>query len=420
MSNDDRQLGRRYRLDQPDGTWWELGWDRPLGTFYAQHFDSIPYDPFTADNLLDWHGTNLGELSTVDVLATRLPFDVPDAVSQELTRDADAFPHVADPPFLDAATRLLSALDNGTMDDRRARAETEHVDAGQRWTLPAAPLADALERLRADPYLAAYDTTSFAQGLGLDPELAADVLADRRNDVTVEEIDDVCEALRCSPYDIWPPEDARGILHAYGPERWPRYIEPLGDGRSLPAATEFVRRRVEQQAAALVTITTDDDPANTRLIVTRYQQTDVLAVDADGRTAVVADRTRPAAPDVDYHFAFRALGEPKPLDVAISPSSFADGCPPGHDVHPRLVAVADALDRDRPGAELICFTDPTTGAEQWLGRETPFDPWQTWDDPRTYYPGDPSDVLDDIFEINPVGVASMRPDDHDLALSLDL
>jgi hypothetical protein len=422
VSNDDRPLGRRYRLDQPDGTWWELGWDRPLGTFYAQHFDSIPYDPFTADNLLDWHGTNLGELSTVDALARRLPFDVPDAVSQELARDADAFPHVVDPPYLHAATALLDHLDSGAIDEQLAPFENERTGHDQHWTLPAPPLADALEKLRADPYLAAHDTPSFALGLGLDPDLAADVLSGRRDDVTIEEIAEVCEALRCSPYEIWPPEHASGILHAYGPERWPRYIEPLDDGRSLASATEFVRRRVEQQAAAVVTIAPTHEPATTRLVITRYRQTDVLAIDADGRATVVGDATQPAAPGVDYHFAFRSLGEPEPLDVHLSPSSFAAGCPAGQDAHPRLVSVAAGLDRESPGADLIRFADPASGAEQWLGRETPFDPWQTWDDPRLYYPGDPSDVLDHrtIAAIDLRAVAPATPDAPTVeALSLD-
>src|ERR671911_269829 len=31
----DRPMGTRYRIDLADSTWWELGWDKPLGTFFA-------------------------------------------------------------------------------------------------------------------------------------------------------------------------------------------------------------------------------------------------------------------------------------------------------------------------------------------------------------------------------------------------
>ena len=60
-----------------------------------------------------------------------------------------------------------------------------------------------------------------------------------------------------------------------------------------------------------------------------------------------------------------------------------------------LIDVADRLERAGRDADMLRFRDPTTGAEQWLGRDTPFDTWQTWDDPRRYYPGDPTDVLDE-------------------------
>ena len=81
--------------------------------------------------------------------------------------------------------------------------------------------------------------------------------------------------------------------------------------------------------------------------------------------------------------------------VGLSPAEFAAGCPAGHDATPALVDMANRLDRVRPGTDMFRFTDPGTEAEQWIGRDTPFDPWQTWDDPRRYYPGDPADVLDE-------------------------
>lgn len=72
-------------------------------------------------------------------------------------------------------------------------------------------------------------------------------------DLSVEQAAEVCEALRCSPYDFWGAERARTILDVYGPERWPRYIEPLDDGRQIAGSDEFLRRRIDQQANAAVT-----------------------------------------------------------------------------------------------------------------------------------------------------------------------
>ena len=149
--------------------------------------------------------------------------------------------------------------------------------------------------------------------------------------------------------------------------------------------------------------------------------TDILAIDAGGRTTVVTDRTQPAALGVDYHFAFRPLDQPELIEAPITSAAFAAGCPPGHDADPGLVAAVDLLERGRAGADLVRFSDPATGAEQWLGRETPFDPWQTWDDPRTYYPGDPADILHDpdMGGVDPVA-ALPDDDEHSLALSFDL
>jgi hypothetical protein len=127
--------------------------------------------------------------------------------------------------------------------------------------------------------------------------------------------------------------------------------------------------------------------------VTRFRQTAVLAVDEQGRSVRVTDTLQPADPSTEYHFSFQRLGEPQKIVLPITAGEFAAGCPAGHDVAPALADAASDLERRRPGADMLRFTDPVAGTEQWLGRETPFDPWQSWDDPRTYYPGDPSDVL---------------------------
>lgn len=94
----ERPLGTRYRLNQPDGTWWELGWDRPLGTFYAQH---LADDVVDDEDLLAWQGTSLGELPTVDALAARLPIAIPEQiVGRPSARRRSPPAHVAEPLFL--------------------------------------------------------------------------------------------------------------------------------------------------------------------------------------------------------------------------------------------------------------------------------------------------------------------------------
>jgi hypothetical protein len=376
---DERPLGARYRIDQPDGSWWELGWDRPLGTFYAQHWSPEPYDPFTPDEPLAWHGTDLAELTTVASLAATIGVPIPDGISDSLQRDALAYPHTIDPPFLGAARAFRDAVT---------------VSAPARTTLPAEPVAQVLSNLRRDPYLAAENLAAFAHGLGIDADLARHIVDGTLRDLDVDQIANVCEGLRCSPYDLWGAQMGREILDVYGPERWPRHIEPLDDGRALEVDDTFIRRRVEQQTADVVQVEVPS-PSAVQLEVTLFRQSAVLAVDEHGATERVTDALQPADPSREYHFAFQRIGAPERMTVRLSPAEFAAGCPAGHDATPTLVDVADGLERGGLNADMLRFRDPATGAEQWLGRDTPFDAWQSWDDPRHYYPGDPTDVLDE-------------------------
>jgi hypothetical protein len=394
----DRPLGARYRIDQPDGSWWELGWDRPLGTYYAQHWSPEPYDPFTPDEPLAWHGTDLDEITTVASLAATTGVVIPDDIAQELHQDAQANPHTIDPPFLGAA-----------------RAFRDAALPPPRTTLPAEPVANVLAALRRDPYLAAENLTAFAHGLGLDTDLARNVVDGTVSDLDVDQIAHVCEALRCSPYDLWGAELGREILDVYGPERWPRHIEPLEAGRAVELDDTFIRRRVEQQAADTLHI--DAPTATVELEVTRFRQNAVLAVDEHGTTERVTDTLQPADPSREYHFAFQRIGEPETITARLSDADFAAGCPAGHDATPTLVDIADRLERDGLDADMIRFRDPTTGAEQWLGRDTPFDAWQSWDDPRRYYPGDPADVLDERHLDLATATLPLTPDDA--AVELD-
>lgn len=327
----DRPLGIRYRLDQPDGTWWEVGWDRPLGTFYAQHYSPVPYDPHTLPDLLAWHGTDLRELPTVEALAVHVTTSIPADIAKELVLDATAHPNLGDPPFLSAARHLLAALDPAT---------TTHP-----------------ERVSA-----------------------------------------LCEAVQSQPPDVWGSELDRQILHSSDPERWPEAIKAdLNEGEiGDQVNSDPIDRHGNAIATANQATPSPTLPETTALHVTKYRQIGVLAVDATGAVSRIDDVDQPADPAVEYHFAFRQLGNPDLVEVDLSGDAFARGCPPGHDIEPKLGPLLDQLDRIDLPPDLIRLIDPATGAEQWLGRETPFDPWQTWDDPRGYYPGDPSHVLDTV------------------------
>lgn len=269
----------------------------------------------------------------------------------------------------------VDELPDGSLFDRTGG------ESGLGQARPAAPLAHALTTLRAHSYMSDGDVPTFAGGLGLDPDLTRSVLAGEREMLTGDEVVSVCEALGCSPSDLW--EEGQALA-----------TEPPQAGPEL----EFVRRRLDQQVEEMVSVTgttplppTTGEPVS--LEVTRYRQGDVLAIDATGHRFRVLDPDQPAQPGAEYHFTFHRLGDPETVTAPLTAAAFAEGCPPGRDVEPRLASLADNL--DGPGADMVRFRDPDTGFEQWIGRETPFDAWQTWDDPRLYYPGDPADVLDD-------------------------
>ena len=231
------------------------------------------------------------------------------------------------------------------------------------------------------------DVATFARGLGLDPELTRTVLAGEREELSGDEIVSVCNALGCSPSDLWEAGGHARIID--GPD------QPEGD-----PDLEFIRRRLDQQLEEVVSHSgaapqqrgTTAEPVT--LEITRYRQGDVVAIDSTGRHFRITDPDQPVEPGTDYHFTFRRLGATETVTAPLTASAFADGCPPGQDVEPRLASLADGL--DGPDADMVRFRDPVTGDEQWIGRETPFDAWQSWDDPRMYYPGDPADILDDL------------------------
>jgi hypothetical protein len=416
-STSDRRLGARYRLEEPDGSWWELGWDRPLGTFYAQHYR---LDPEGHEQIVTDLGNGLSEIPTADRLAPQIGRPVPNDIARELAADAAAFAFVA-PPRAMAAPHMLVLTpdpDNGAIsaaqlaaweaslrrweDNLTGWAQSLYAQQGiePRWSLPAAPATDALRNLQA--IAGDNDVATFATGLGVERRLVEDLLAGKLTELDVHQIGQVCDGLHCSPYDLWGPEQARTVLHAYGPEHWPRYIEPLDEVRTPSTAEQFVQRRLEAQAADQLRVT--DPPTHphspqpdTQQIgesATCYRRVALLASEPNGVTRVVTDASD-ASPDADYHFAFRQVTEPRPLTAPEDVEPVASPPPTGWDVNPRLAAVADRFRAQPwlPVVDLVRFIGPG-GTEAWLGWDPAREAWEEWDDPRRYYPGPPSDVLD--------------------------
>jgi len=262
-----------------------------------------------------------------------------------------------------------------------------------------------------EPGFSTSEVEEFARGINIDPTFTDRLLTGRIAELRVDQIGMVCEALHCSPYDLWGPDLARTILHAYGPERWPRHIEPLDADRTVRTTDDaFLRRRLDARAAEMAgpiaavvagtsaveeTREQDEEHPAATYELTCYRRVAVLAVSPDG-IAVVRDPMAAPDPGVEYHFSFRQVAEPQVATLPLGASAFATGPLPGFDTAPELATAAEDLRRQPwlAETELVRIADSSTGAEQWLGWDSDARSWQTWDDPRTYYPGDPTDVLD--------------------------
>lgn len=245
----------------------------------------------------------------------------------------------------------------------------------------------------------------------------------------VGQVAEVCEALRCTPEDVWGPALSRQIVHAYGPADWPHPSEPiLGPGVATDAHA-LIARQGRSTAFDVVAMSDVRDAgpghpgdAESRMVrgerlavlATCYSQVGVLAVDATGKAAAVDDLQARPDPNVEYHCQFRQATKPEAMAVAIDDQRFLSGPGAGRDSEPVLAAAATDL---RNAAwpvpiDMVRFTAVDGGVEQWLGWEDRTASWQTWDDPRPYYAGDPSDVLD------PAGLTDPRGS-CDLQLSLE-
>ncbi|HET7486659.1 MAG TPA: hypothetical protein VFJ85_01935 [Acidimicrobiales bacterium] len=89
MHDDARPEGARYEVDDDDGSWWELGWDAPLATFYAQHWGA-PDDG--GEPVSDWHGRIWAEHPDLDSLEEALGWVLPADVRADLEDDRAAWP----------------------------------------------------------------------------------------------------------------------------------------------------------------------------------------------------------------------------------------------------------------------------------------------------------------------------------------
>jgi hypothetical protein len=111
-------------------------------------------------------------------------------------------------------------------------------------------------------------------------------------------------------------------------------------------------------------------------------------------------------PDVEaYHFKFRQVTEPRDV-LLYPPTGIGEPAPASHDADPTLANTAESF-RNLPWlpeVDLVRFVDGT-GRQEWLGRNPDAGTWETWDDPRTDYPGDPTDVLDPAGFTDPADVA---------------
>ena len=108
--------------------------------------------------------------------------------------------------------------------DARAAALDQLEGVEPVWALPAAPVAAQLRNLIIDT---GDDVATVARGVGVEPEWARAVLSGAMDEVDIPHVQQLCEGLHCTPYDLFGADAARSIAHAYGPELWPRYVEPL-------------------------------------------------------------------------------------------------------------------------------------------------------------------------------------------------
>jgi hypothetical protein len=417
-----------YEVRETDGSWWVVGWDPELGSFFAQHLVRSEFG--REERVLEDLGRLAEEIPTVDVLSEVIGRDLPGPVVAALLDDAAALGRrdvVADLPWeLRYASRLHT---DGALryeegwSPSMARIAQLYRDRGvQRLdALPAHPVVEAIGWLWEAAGSPSPDATGFAVRLGLEVSTAEALMSGEVRTLDGPGIGQVCEALRCSPYDLWGVDLAQAALHLYPPEHWPRQIEPLDALRTAPATPGEAQLRlwqfVEEQALRELRHDPVAPPRDQWLAgswsVTAYRRVGLLERTLEGRVRRLEDGDLPADVTADYHLVFQAVGDPlqvadlqrgEPLSVAPATA--------GWDVDPMLTAVADRLRRPmtspkasldpQEAVELVRFTPPSS-TEVWLGWVPEGAVWELVHDPRALYPGAPGDVVD------PGGCVDPRP-----------
>ena len=212
-------LNERFALSRPDVQAWleRHGFERPA--------ELVPRQPVT--------GSAAESGGQADDVADR------QAADDRLIADRQAADRQAADRVREAAERQSAMLvaRSRELDEREqrlalreARVDAMAVTVGlvavveQARSLPAEPVRRQLEALSVDSGEGVGDV---ARARGIDPEWAAAVAAGAITRVDLEHVRQVCEGLRCTPYDLWGPGPARSVAHAYGPEAWPAGAESL-------------------------------------------------------------------------------------------------------------------------------------------------------------------------------------------------
>ncbi len=113
---------------------------------------------------------------------------------------------------------------------REARVDALAVSVGlmpevaQATWLPAEPVRRQLEALVID---SGDDIAEVARFTNLDPTWATAVVEGNATRVDLAHVRQVCEGMRCTPYDLWGTAGARSIAYAYVPSEWPAETEAL-------------------------------------------------------------------------------------------------------------------------------------------------------------------------------------------------
>ncbi|MGH9212210.1 MAG: hypothetical protein ACRD2C_16235 [Acidimicrobiales bacterium] len=131
---DDEGVVTRYRVNESEGSWWEVGWNAQLGTFYARHFEQTP-DP---DNhrLVEWIGTEFTEIGTVTQLRDRIGVTVPPAVRVQLDADRSVRPFPGMPASLRALEAAIRPAESGLIDPHTEQSSQYAIVTGYQRTDP--------------------------------------------------------------------------------------------------------------------------------------------------------------------------------------------------------------------------------------------------------------------------------------------